>query len=205
MGDMAVLEAWCLPCISGVVAVAAMVAHIVVRGRWYWACAAEVGAPALVEHIVGFGVFVVAAACVAAAAVGLPGVVVGTATVVAAVVVVVVADESVVDAEWVESAVVVGVAAVVVVVSAAWCLPNTSVGAVYAVVVGIVLVVVAVGVVGAAFPIVAPMQSSMAAAPVARWYLHLEATKNPHCIWMSASVDGRILQHCYPRIVRMWW
>ena len=37
-----------------------------------------VGAPAVVGHIVGFGVFVVAAACVVAAAVGLPGVVVGT-------------------------------------------------------------------------------------------------------------------------------
>ena len=72
MGDMAVSEAWCLLNISVVVAVAVMVAHIVVRGRWYWACAVVVGAPALVEHIVGFGVFVVAAACVAVAAVGLP-------------------------------------------------------------------------------------------------------------------------------------
>ena len=72
------------------------------------------------------------------------------------------------------------------------------VGVVSAVVVGIAVVfvvavvtvaVVVVGVVVAASPMDAPMNSSMAASPVARSY-HLEATENPHCIWMLASVDG---------------
>ena len=63
MCNMAVLEAWCLPSIFVVVAAVVMVARIVVRWRWYTACAEVVGAPAyLVERIVGFGVFVVVAA-----------------------------------------------------------------------------------------------------------------------------------------------
>ena len=73
------------------------------------------------------------------------------------------------------------------------------VGVVSAVVVGIAVVfvvavvavtVVVVGVVVAASPMDAPMNSSMAASPVARSYLRLEVTENPHCIWMLASVDG---------------
>ena len=60
MCNMAVLEAWCLPSIFVVVAVVVMVARIVVRGRWYSACAVVVGVIALlVGHIVGFVLFVV--------------------------------------------------------------------------------------------------------------------------------------------------
>ena len=63
MGNMAVLEACCLPSILVVVAVVVVVARIVVCGCWYLACAVVVGVIALlVGHIVGFVLFVVAAA-----------------------------------------------------------------------------------------------------------------------------------------------
>ena len=93
------------------------------------------------------------------------------------------------------------VAAAVVVVAVV-----VVVGAVPAVGVGIVPVLAAVVVavvVGASYPMDAPMLSSLS-APQVRWYLHHEAKENPHCIWMLASVDGCILRYCYPRIERIW-